>query len=231
MSAPFTFLIVQSTWFDRARSVVAVRRAGALALSASTPKQAQACLARHAIDIALLDLDAPDCAPYELLMHIQAACPSVYAVAMSASLQDSELERCFARGFDDFLAKPLRGDGLRALMAAAADARSAELASRTVSFADDADVYSPELQAQLLMHLRDETDKLYAVLSGSSFIRMQLSRKMHRIRSGLLLVGLRPLADECLDLERDCELDSVDEDILHRRGWKIARQMRALSSL
>lgn len=230
MPAPCTFLVAQSNLLDRARSTLAVRRAGAIAVTASSIAQAKDRLDRHGVDIALLDLDAAACSPYDLLAHIQTHSPSTYTVAISASMPDSELEQCFARGFDDFLAKPMRSGALRVVIDAANDARNANIANGLVSFTHDADIHPPELRAQLFLHLRDETDKLYAVLSNPSFMRALLRRKMHRIRSGLLLLGLRSLADECLDLERDCELETVDEAILHRRGWRLARQMRALSS-
>ena len=230
MATSLTILVVQAPWLDRLRSTMAIRRVGAIAVTASTHAVAQRRLDTRSIDIALLDLDRHKEPPEPLLRRIQIDYPGVYCVAVSATLRDAELERWFARGFDDFLTRPLRVNRLRAVFDAAAEARSAALANRAIRFTNDADLYSQDLHAQLLVHLRDEADKLYTVLSGSSPMRQELRRKMHRIRSGLLLVGMRPLADECLDLERDCELDGVDDGVLYRRGWRIARQMRTLSA-
>jgi CheY-like chemotaxis protein len=223
-------LLVEPRWLVRLRSAAAVRRAGARVLLAAHSRQALRFLANGRIDIALLDLDASRDQAYDILNTIQGDTPHVYTVACSATAQDADLEACFASGFDDFLSKPFSADRLRVVIDAASDARSEDLARLATPFVTDSDFHSPELHGQLIGHLREETDTLYAMLRTPSTTRVQLGRRMHRIRSGLLLVGLRALADECLDLERDCELAHVEESMLYRRGWRVARQMRAISA-
>ena len=225
-----TVLLADRSWLARMRSAAAVRRAGAHVLTATRLEQARHHVRQCPIDIALLDLDGQASGANDILKLLQADRPEVYTVALSAAIHDVELEACFSRGFDDFLAKPLDVDRLRVLIDTAIDARRDDVARRAITLSADSEFHSPDLLPQLLAHLREETDTLYALLSTATLTRRQLGRRMHRVRSGLLLVGLRALADECLDLERDCELPHVEDGVLHRRGWRVARQMRALSA-
>ena len=223
-------LLYDPAWLDRFRGCATITRAEARVLSAARIDQAVHHLNTACIDIALLSLDSSRDRPHALLRLLQERAPDAYVVASSAPVPDSDLEACFAQGFDDFVPKPLTANRLRIVIHAAADAHRASLISRAVPIQHNGDFYSPELQAQLLIHLREETDKLYTMLSTCTSLGTELKRRMHRIRSGLLLLGLRPLADECRDLERDCELTHVDDSVLRRRGWRIARQMRAFSA-
>jgi len=230
-SSNVTVLLADASWFGRMRGAAALRRAGAHVVTATRLAQARHHLELDRVDIALLDLDGHGNGSSDILKLLQSDRPEVYTVALSAAVNDVELEALFAKGFDDFLAKPLDVDRLRVLIDTAIDARRDDVGRRFVSLGSDSDFHSPDLLPQLLAHLRDETDTLYTLLSASTLTRRQLGRRMHRVRSGLLLVGLRALADECLDLERDCELAHVEDTVLHRRGWRIARQMRALSAV
>ncbi|WP_189609279.1 response regulator [Pigmentiphaga litoralis] len=223
-------LFFEPSWLDRLRGSATIRRANARVLSAARVDQAIHHLNTARVDIALLDLDFSQGRHDVLLCMLHERAPEAYVVASSATASDADMEACFARGFDDFVPKPLAASRLRIVIDAAADAHRASSVSRAVPIRNNDDFYSPELHAQLLVHLREETDKLYTMLSTSTSLGTQLHRRMHRIRSGLLLLGLRPLADECRDLERDCELPHVDDGVLRRRGWRIARQMRALSA-
>ncbi len=66
------------------------------------------------VDLILLDLQLPDIDGYEVLRQIKEAAQAetVKVVAVTGNATAVDQERALAAGFDDFLKKPFRIDGL-----------------------------------------------------------------------------------------------------------------------
>ncbi len=222
-------LLLDRAWLRRWRGMLAIRTAGARVVGADSEAQALGRLPGSGAHMVLVHVDEPRPDLTELLRRLYTLAPGVYCVAVGTATRDADLERCFALGFDDYLTWPLQPQALYAAAESAAEAREATIASPEYLAQLGDEAHTGPLQEQLLVHLRDEADRLLAFLNAADSSRDRLARWMHRVRSGLLLLGYVTLADECKDIELDCRWPHIEDGTLKRRGWRIARQMRAIS--
>jgi len=70
---------------------------------------------RKEYDIVLMDVQMPEMNGYDATLAIRrlpSAKNKIYIIAMTASALKEEVERCFAAGMDDFVAKPFSTEDL-----------------------------------------------------------------------------------------------------------------------
>ncbi|MCF7502972.1 TMAO reductase system sensor histidine kinase/response regulator TorS [Vibrio sp. L3-7] len=100
---------------------------------ATTGKEARTIFATQAFDIALVDINLPDCDGVELIQQlkeivvISSDVPEQYTppmVAVSAHVFNEEVENYLASGFDGFLPKPLEKEALAQLIVTQLDGKT-----------------------------------------------------------------------------------------------------------
>ncbi|WP_052880062.1 TMAO reductase system sensor histidine kinase/response regulator TorS [Vibrio coralliirubri] len=100
---------------------------------ATTGQEARAIFSEQEFDIALVDINLPDCDGVELiqqlkddaLQHVQSATRKVPPmIAVSAHVFNEEVESYLASGFDGFLPKPLEKEALSQLIVAQLDGKT-----------------------------------------------------------------------------------------------------------
>jgi signal transduction histidine kinase/ActR/RegA family two-component response regulator len=101
---------------------VAVRMLERLGLHADVAKDGLAairCLSRRSYDLVLMDCQMPELDGFEATAQIRATEEPgrrTPIIAMTASAMHGDRERCLAAGMDDYVAKPVRIDGLRTVL-------------------------------------------------------------------------------------------------------------------
>ncbi|MEV6678198.1 response regulator [Streptomyces erythrochromogenes] len=176
--------------------------------------EALAALERGSYDVVLMDVEMPEMDGLEASRQIHQRWPHdgrPRIIGMTANAMEGDREACLVAGMDDYLAKPIRREGLAAALACAvpppvppiADALDggpavvdpAALEELRQSMGDDAvvaeliDVFFADAPALLQgLHSRDVD---------------QLRRAAHTLKSNGRTFGARSLAELCARLEAD----------------------------
>jgi PAS domain S-box-containing protein len=213
--------------------------------------KALAALAESEYDIVLMDRQMPEMDGFDTTAEIRArrllrprqprgSAESVRLpiVGLTASALKGDREICIAAGMDDYLAKPFRRDGLRAILerwvldhgAARVDAdpiaEEGALATFDRSALDQMCLNqrpaAPRLVTGLIDHYFLDAPDLIASLESASDSAdaAALAHAAHLLGVGSEFVGARKLAALCADLERSglaCETSGVDQQIARIR--------------
>ncbi len=105
-----------------------LERLGVRVRLVSNGREALAELARHSVDLVLMDCQMPELDGYEatrLLRSQEGAGPHLPVIALTASAVEGERERCLAAGMNECLTKPLRFEALQQALALASPRRAA----------------------------------------------------------------------------------------------------------
>ena len=103
------------------------RMLGRLGLDAMVVSGGEACLeacAATVYDLILMDIQMPGMDGYEATRKLRESRNSAWIVALTAHVMQEDRQHCFAVGMNDFLAKPVRFDALKAALAAFEQARA-----------------------------------------------------------------------------------------------------------
>jgi CheY-like chemotaxis protein len=179
---------------------------------AADGREALAMLAEGAYAVVLMDCQMPHLDGYETTAAVRSreAAESLARtpiVAMTANALHGDRERCLAAGMDDYLAKPLRGDELDAVLArvlgdrvAATDAAVPLVdAARLRSFRDDHPDVAGRL-ADLFAQTTPETlDELRDALARGDAEAVR--RGAHKLGGSCQNVGATFMATLCRSLE------------------------------
>ncbi len=102
------------------------RMLGNLGYEAKVVDTGQACIdecARERFDLVLMDIQMPGMDGFETTRHLRKQGDTAWIVALTAHVMIEDRDRCLAAGMNDFLAKPIRLDALKDVMAEFAAAR------------------------------------------------------------------------------------------------------------
>ena len=168
---------------------------------------------RGGVGMVITDCNMPEMDGYELARHIR-DCEArhghrhVPIVACTANAFAGDSERCLAAGMDDYMAKPVLLDALRAKMrrwlpTAAADPRESASAldpevMRELS-RGDADT-ARELLQEFWRYNAVDTLALRQALAADDW--RGIARAAHRVRGSSASIGAACLANACEELER-----------------------------
>ncbi|SAL31089.1 two-component regulatory system sensor kinase [Caballeronia cordobensis] len=174
---------------------------GAAVLEAVDGEEALDVLRKHRVDIVLTDMDMPRMTGAQLLVAARQLDPSmrIYAVSASASAQDVEQGR--ARGFTDYLTKPVP----LAVLAGILQANAAQEPASGPAAGEDDDDLPPRLPAVppsyahvFLRQLDEDIVTLDAACQHRDL--RALSRWAHKLAGGLSVLGPSMLLDQCQEL-------------------------------
>lgn len=192
---------------------------GATVLEAADGEEALELLRKNRVDIVLTDMDMPKMSGAELLAAARARDPSmrIYAVSASASTQDVEAGR--ARGFTDYLTKPLPLSVLAGVLQAASvkEADGASDANPRAATVDDTlPPRFPTVPAAYMHDLLPQIDEDIAALDGICRAKdmEQLRGWAHKLAGGLAVLGPSMMYDQCEELRTVLrESDDWEEDV------------------
>jgi two-component system, NarL family, capsular synthesis sensor histidine kinase RcsC len=161
---------------------------GASVLEAADGEEALELFRKHRVDLVLTDMDMPKMNGAQVLAAMRELNPAVrvYAVSASASAQDVENGR--ARGFTDYLTKPVPLAVLAGVLQAHVD-----------------DDLPPRLPAVPMAYARDLVQQIDEDIAALEAIYEQrdagaLRRWAHKVSGGLAMLGPSMLIDQCEEL-------------------------------
>nr|WP_284503266.1 ATP-binding protein [Caballeronia sp. AZ10_KS36] len=181
---------------------------GASVLEAKDGEEALDLLRKHRVDIVLTDMDMPKMSGAELLVAARALDPAmrIYAISASASAQD--VERGRARGFTDYLTKPVPLAVLAGVLqtagvdAAGAAPESAAQSTNEAPEDDDLPPRFPPIPAAYMPDLAGQIDEDIVALDDICKDKdaRKLRRWAHKLAGGLTVLGPSMLYDQCQEL-------------------------------
>jgi PAS domain S-box-containing protein len=127
-------LLVEDNPVNRQFALAVLKSVGAVVTVATNGAEAVQIAADAAHDVILMDCQMPVMDGYEATRRIRGAGSAVPIIALTANAMEGDRDRCTAAGMDDYLAKPIRPDVLRAAVAGLA--RRADDAERLALHAE-----------------------------------------------------------------------------------------------
>jgi PAS domain S-box-containing protein len=147
-------LLVEDNPVNRQFALAVLKSVGAVVTVAVDGSQAVKLASEAEHDLILMDCQMPVMDGYEATRRIRAAGNKTPVIALTANAMEGDRDRCAAAGMDDYLAKPIRPDTLRAAVAAKVR-RAAAASSLEAEVGVDADEITariggdPELLADI----------------------------------------------------------------------------------
>jgi two-component system sensor kinase len=199
LRAGLRILLVEDNAVNQKVGRLMLRNLGHLAVDvAGNGHEALAALNAQPYDLVLMDVQMPEMDGLEATRHIRRMNfpqGQPWIVAMTAGALASDREACAEAGMDDYLAKPVREDALRTMLAAvptrqrAAAVNSAELHG----LLDQLDVETKaELVAEFLTDCADHLALLVAAIAEGR--APDVAREAHHLKSTTAMFGAAELS-------------------------------------
>jgi PAS domain S-box-containing protein len=119
-------LLVEDNPVNRQFAIAVLKSVGAVITVAVDGSEAVRLASEAEHDVILMDCQMPVMDGYEATRRIRAAGITTPVIALTANAMEGDRARCAAAGMDDYLAKPIRPDTLRAAVAAKAGSATAQ---------------------------------------------------------------------------------------------------------
>lgn len=112
-----TVLLVEDALINRILAIETLKKMKLNVLIAENGKEAIELFSRSQPDIILMDLEMPEMDGYEATIRIKKEAEtrgiSIPIIAMTAYTMESDINKCYAAGMDDYIAKPIHIELLR----------------------------------------------------------------------------------------------------------------------
>jgi CheY-like chemotaxis protein/HPt (histidine-containing phosphotransfer) domain-containing protein len=113
-------LLVEDNPVNRQFALAVLKSVGAVVAVAKDGGEGVRMACAEPYDLILMDCQMPVLDGYEATRRIRAAGVTTLVIALTANAMEGDRARCTAAGMDDYLAKPIRPDTLRAAVASVA---------------------------------------------------------------------------------------------------------------
>jgi CheY-like chemotaxis protein len=182
-------------------------------------------LKRQAYDLVFMDLQMPELDGISATQRIRAmeAINQPRIVALTAGAMEGTRERCLDAGMDDYLAKPIRLDDLRPVLAAtpvldAGDDDSAEALradvlaqlSHDIGAEGPDDPFVQELVEQFIEQASVTLETMQTLSATSRYA--ELAQEAHRLKGGARTIGAEAFARACALVEAQAERQAADPE-------------------
>lgn len=202
---PLSVLIAEDNLLNRGLLRDQLVTLGAHVIEATCGEEAVALFAREPADVVFTDIDMPGMNGFELLEKLREQDPSIPVFAVSASALPEDVAEGRARGFKDYLTKPVP----LAVLAAALDAAGQRFVTVPASPVAahtpapdtpvaDVPLVSADYAQAFVEQTRADMSDLAAAVSARSVT--QLRKWLHRVTGGLSMLGASKLLEQCRQL-------------------------------
>ncbi|MFM0049557.1 response regulator [Caballeronia grimmiae] len=178
---------------------------GATVLEAADGEEALDLLRKNRVDIVLTDMDMPKKSGAELLVAARALDPAMRVYAVSASVSTQDVEAGLARGFTDYLTKPLPLSVLADVLQTARVDHAEQTGAPSFDDADEDDDLPPRFPTVPAAYMRDLVAQLDEDIVALDRIcpakdGQRLRGWAHKLVGGLTVLGPSMLYDQCEEL-------------------------------
>lgn len=226
---PLTVLIAEDNLLNRSLLLDQLTTLGAQVIEAARGDEALALFDRQPVDAVFTDINMPGMSGYDLLDRLRAREPSLPVLAISASALPEDIAEGRARGFTDYLTKPVPLATLAAVLEAvrassASSASSAQPPQAAGPPRGDGDAkpdvpeIRPAFAQAFLEQSRADLSELADIVSARDLPRLQ--HWLHRVSGGLSVLGASTLLDHCQQLR---------DETAHAHGWSDDIEQQSLA--
>jgi len=223
-------LVIEDSKVNQIVATNQLRLLGLDSTCVESGEEALELLGRESFDLLLMDWNLPGMDGLSTAREIRSRRlidDNTPIVAMTANVLAGDREKCLSAGMDNYLAKPVSLDELRAVVSACLGAPVEDRAASDTEFEDGLRRLESELGDVSLVHILVETflEELPSrreALVGENRTLDEAKRAAHTLRSTSSLVGADRLAwlcgqysdksatDSALDLDVTTEMDRVE---------------------
>ncbi|HFQ4981653.1 TPA: TMAO reductase system sensor histidine kinase/response regulator TorS [Vibrio vulnificus] len=225
-----TILLVEDNAVNRIVAEGFLSSLGHTVVMAEDGAEAQMLFEQQSFDIALVDINLPDCNGTDLIQRLkqqeQSSERKTPMVAVSAHVFNEEVESYLASGFDGFLAKPLEKEALSALIqkmlegkvlvcaesqdtATSSDACSGIAQSQNSNLMDpqvvlsDMEVLGADKMRQIIELFKSSSDEILQALvsAANEANEAQVKGLAHKLKGSAGSLGLNKLMTLCKTIE------------------------------
>lgn len=214
--------------------------------------EAQALFAQQQFDIALLDINLPDCNGVELLAQLKcleinrAEHKSTPMIAVSAHVFNEEVEQYLTAGFDGYLPKPIVKEDLEQIIQRSLEGKPLPLtqdsnpsnhveAKCTVIdnriVLADIDVLGHDKMQQIAQLFASSASEALLELQHHADNGEQIKLIVHKLKGSAGSLGLDALFDACLEIEKNSAPEKVYQMQRVKLEKAVALSVQALRAL
>jgi two-component system capsular synthesis sensor histidine kinase RcsC len=224
---PLTVLIVEDNPLNRHLLQDQLTTLGAHVIDATRGDEALALFARQPVDAVFTDINMPAMDGYDLLDQLRARRPSTPVFAISASALPEDIAEGRARGFTDYLTKPVALAALAAALETVNAAASPTPAGQSDATPDLPDV-PPAFAPVFIEQTRADLSELTGIVAERSIARLR--QWLHRVSGGLAVLGASRLLDHCQQLREKAAHAPAWNDDIERHSRAIGDGLEAMQS-
>ncbi|AOJ03765.1 hybrid sensor histidine kinase/response regulator [Burkholderia mayonis] len=198
-AAGVTVLIVEDNLLNRSLLFDQLTTLGVRVIEAKNGEEALALLSKEPVDVVMTDIDMPVMDGFQLLAEMRKLGMTIPAYAVSASARPEDVADGRARGFTDYLAKPVPLERLETVIRACCSVYERELAE------DDAHDVLPDVPevpaayAQVFVaQAGREIAEFDAILVERALSKLR--RWLHGVSGGIAVLGASALHEQCQEL-------------------------------
>ncbi|KWF06620.1 ATP-binding protein [Burkholderia ubonensis] len=224
--AGITVLIAEDNLLNRSLLFDQLTTLGARAIEAKNGEEALALLSKEPVDVVMTDIDMPAMDGFQLLAEMRKLGMTMPVYAVSASARPEDVADGRARGFTDYLAKPVPLDRLETVVRACCSAPTGERVEDDVQddLPDVPDVPAAYARA-FVAQAGGELAEFDAILRERALPKLR--RWLHGVTGGIAVLGPSALHEQCQELRtyaresaewnREIELQALAiRDVLER---------------
>ncbi|KVK73537.1 hybrid sensor histidine kinase/response regulator [Burkholderia sp. MSMB1498] len=197
--AGITVLIVEDNLLNRSLLFDQLTTLGVRVIEAKNGEEALALLSKEPVDAVMTDIDMPVMDGFQLLAEMRKLGMTMPVYAVSASARPEDVADGRARGFTDYLAKPVPLEGLETVVRACCSAQTGERAQ------DDAQDDLPDVPNVPAAYARvfvaqtgGEIAEFDAILHERALPKLR--RWLHGVSGGIAVLGPSALHEQCQEL-------------------------------
>ncbi|KVA01443.1 hybrid sensor histidine kinase/response regulator [Burkholderia ubonensis] len=237
-AAAVTVLIAEDNLLNRSLLFDQLTTLGARVIEATNGEEALALLSKEPVNVVMTDIDMPVMNGFQLLSEMRAHGLAIPVYAVSASTRPEDIAEGRARGFTDYLAKPVPLETLEAIVREGSGNGSGRRDDHAGG-SDEPDALPevPEVPAAyvpaFLVQADREITEFDEVMRERTLAR--LKRWLHGVAGGLAVLGPSALHEQCQELrayihesaewDREIELQAYSiRDMLQEMAASLKRR-------